>query len=141
PRAARPDRARHEPATAVRADVLEDVVHAPGAERALVAADPCLLGVGREIRVAPLAVRSQGEHRSPPGVRVPRSRLASAGPSGFGYDGGAKNSSAMPSGSRKLTPEPYAASLMRPRRMPSSSSRRAHFSSSSRSAHPNATWS
>src|SRR2546428_60077 len=38
PRAARPDRTRHEPATAVRADVLEDVVHAPGAERALVAA-------------------------------------------------------------------------------------------------------
>ena len=38
--------------------------------------------------------------------------------------GGAKNSSAMPSGSRKLTPEPYAASLMPPWSMPSSSRRR-----------------
>src|SRR5690348_1331381 len=44
--------------------------------------------------------------------------------------GGAKNSNAIPSGSRKLSPEPYAASLMRPRSTPISSSRAAHFSSS-----------
>ena len=47
----------------------------------------------------------------------------------------------MPSGSRKLSPEPYGASLISPWAMPSSSSRRDHFSSSPRSAQPKATWS
>ena len=67
-----------------------------------------------------------------PGLRPARLQISS---------GGAKNSSAMPSGSRKLTPEPYDASLIPPCSMPSSSSRRAHFSSSPRSAQPKATWS
>ena len=57
------------------------------------------------------------------------------------YSGGAKNSSAMPSGSRKLSPDPYGASTIPPCSIPRLSSRSTHFSSSPRSAQPKPTWS
>src|ERR1700739_4843902 len=47
----------------------------------------------------------------------------------------------MPSGSRKLRPEPWPASTMPPWLIPRSLSRSIHFSSSARFAHPKPTWS
>src|SRR5262249_42874664 len=65
PRARRTDRPDLEAAAAIRAHAVENVAHAGRAERALVAADPRVGGVGRELPVAPLAVRPQLQHRQP----------------------------------------------------------------------------
>src|SRR4051812_14330805 len=63
PRPPRPDRPRDEPATAVRADVAQDAIHAAGAERALVAADARVGRVGGQVRAAELAVGAKFEQR------------------------------------------------------------------------------
>ena len=58
----RPYRARLEPTPAVGTDVVEHGFDARSAEGALVAADPSVSRVRREVLVAELAVRSQLEH-------------------------------------------------------------------------------
>jgi hypothetical protein len=63
PRASRADGPRLEAAAAVGAHVVELVLDARGAERALVATDPRVRGVGGQILVAQLAVRPELEHR------------------------------------------------------------------------------
>ena len=66
PRPRGPDRSRLEAAAAVRADVVEDVLDAGRAERALVGADPRVRRVGRQVLVAQLAVRSKLERHARP---------------------------------------------------------------------------
>ena len=85
PLPSRADRARDEPAAAVRAHVLKRALGAFGTERALVAADP-RVRLGREVAVAALAVRPQLEHhRAGPGPmsratpRRPRSSTSGLG--------------------------------------------------------------
>src|SRR3954447_18327990 len=60
----RPNRAANEFAAAVRADPMQPVLDAVGAERALIGADPRLQAVRRQILVAALAVGTQFEHYS-----------------------------------------------------------------------------
>ena len=57
PGCGRPDGARSETAAAVRADIVELVLHAIRTERALIAADARFRRRGREILVAIFAVR------------------------------------------------------------------------------------
>src|SRR3954467_7733921 len=54
-----PDRARRKAAAAVRADVGEVRLHAVGAERAFIGADPRIGCVWRQVAVAIFAVRSK----------------------------------------------------------------------------------
>src|SRR5436190_13415538 len=58
----RPDRAWDEPAPAIRANVFQDRIYAPGAERALVAADPRFQRVRRKGLVAVLTGRPEFKH-------------------------------------------------------------------------------
>src|SRR6266478_9230697 len=60
-----PDRARHKAAAAIRADVEQHALDAIGAERALVAADPRIGRVRRQILVAIFAIRPEFEHALP----------------------------------------------------------------------------
>lgn len=61
----RPDWSGNKSATTIRADVLEDVIDASGAERTLVAADARLSRIRRQRLVAVLARRSEFEHAAP----------------------------------------------------------------------------
>jgi hypothetical protein len=67
----RPDRSGHEAPTAVRADVVKDVIDTRGAERALIGADACFKRIGRQRLGAVLTGRSEFKH----GVCLPMTRL------------------------------------------------------------------
>ena len=56
------NRASDELAATVRADTVQPMLDAIGAERALIGADPSLLTVGRKIAVAAFAVGAQFQH-------------------------------------------------------------------------------
>src|SRR5262245_12101846 len=58
----RPDRARNESATAIRANIMQDRFNAGGAERAFIAADSRFKRFGRKGSVAVLTSRSQFKH-------------------------------------------------------------------------------
>ena len=60
-----PDWSRNKSATAVRADVLQDVIDTRGAERALVGADARVEGVGWQRLIAVLARGSEFKHGGP----------------------------------------------------------------------------
>jgi hypothetical protein len=75
----RPDRARHQPAPTVGADVEEHGFYAVSAERALIAANPRFRCVGRQILIAAFAVRSQFQHSLVLSRRVCRTPAARRG--------------------------------------------------------------
>src|SRR5262249_24529104 len=58
----RPDRPRCEPAAAVRADVEQHRLDAGRAEGALIAADPRVDGIRRQVAIAAFAIGSELEH-------------------------------------------------------------------------------
>jgi hypothetical protein len=59
----RSNRARRKPAAAIGTDVAEDLVDAIGAEGALIAADPRIARLRRQVLVAPFAIRPELQHR------------------------------------------------------------------------------
>src|SRR4029077_11496491 len=61
----RADRAGCEPAAAIRANIMQMRLDAIGAERALVAANPRVPRVGRQVLVAIFAIRPQLQHHRP----------------------------------------------------------------------------
>lgn len=61
----RPNRARYEAATTIRADAMERIVNAVFAKRTFKRADHCVLRIKRQVTIAALAVRTQFEDNAP----------------------------------------------------------------------------
>ena len=70
PLADRPDRAWRKPATAIRADIEQNLVDALGAERALERTNSRIHRVGRQVLVAIFAIGSQLQHQPVPSYRM-----------------------------------------------------------------------